>query len=379
MLKSNLFAIAILLLRQSSLVTAWQSVSSTSQPGSQLPLRRRSNGTIRRSDGHSVLSVAQNEAVESIKGGIVGTSSSSSSSKQKVAVLLCPAQFCVPGDYTDFWPTLRKTLEDSDSPIELAGSSRVVPLSRLDWIKVARQLPTMEFLQAKLPVRPTLIWYFEAIEQALADILAAEGPDVQIAFVGHSIGGWVARAYLGGLSQSASATFRLATERCTALITLGTPHISPREALVDQTRGLLEAIEATPACSPKSLLEDAGISFTCVASQALVGSWMPTNIEGFVAAASYAPLTGKWSNVKGDGIVPLDLALLPEPARSIVLEKDAITDQDIHHLHVLPTPWNIWDPSAPSLPLGFSSYVSPGVVLQWAQYLHIAVATGEAV
>ena len=305
-------------------------------------------------------------------------SSKSSSSKQKVAVLLCPAQFCVPGDYTELWPTLRKTLEEGNSPIELADSSRVVPLSRLDWIKVARQLPTMEFVQAKLPVRPTLYWYFDAIEKALADILAAEGPDVQIAMVGHSIGGWVARAYLGGMSQSASATFRLAVERCTALVTLGTPHISPKEALVDQTRGLLEAIEATPACSPKSLLEDSGITFTCVASEALVGSWVTTNIEALVAAASYAPLTGKWQNVKGDGIVPLDLALLPEPARPIVLNKDAITDKDIHHLHVLPTPWNLWDPSAPSLPLDFSSYVSPGVVSQWAQYLHTAIADGDA-
>lgn len=134
-----------------------------------------------------------------------------------------------------------------------------MPLNRLDWIKVARELPTMEFLQAKLPVRPTLYWYFEAIKQALADILSAEGPDVEIVIVGHSIGGWIARACLGGLSQSASATFRLAMERYTNIITLGTPHISPAEALDDQTRGLLEAIEATPTCSPRSLLHECGI------------------------------------------------------------------------------------------------------------------------
>ena len=303
----------------------------------------------------------------------ISSKSSASSKKQKVAVLLCPAQFCVPGDYNDLWPTLQKTLEDSNSPIELAKSSRAVPLSRLDWIKVARQLPTIEFLQAKLPVRPTLYWYFEAIEQALADILSAEGPDVEIAIVGHSIGGWIARAYLGGLSQSASATFRLAMERCTNIITLGTPHISPAEALVDQTRGLLDAIEATPTCSPRSLLDECGIGFSCVVSQALGGTWNPSNLEGFVAAASYAPLTGKWNNVKSDGIVPLNLALLPEPARSVILEKDDSTNQDIHHLHVLPTPWNLWDPSAPSIPLEFSSYVSPGVVSQWARYLYTTV------
>ena len=123
------------------------------------------------------------------------TASSQTTSKQKVAVLLCPAQFCVPEDYTDFWPTLRQTL--ANGPIQLADSSRVVPLSRLDWIKVAQQLPTMDFVQAQLPVRPTLYWFFDAIETALADILAAEGPDVSIVVVGHSIGGWVARAFLG--------------------------------------------------------------------------------------------------------------------------------------------------------------------------------------
>lgn len=296
--------------------------------------------------------------------------------------MLCPAQFCVPGDYENLWPTLRQALQDQSSDgcveIELAESSRVVPLSRLDWIKVARQLPTMEFVQAKLPVRPTLYWYFEAIEQALADILAAESQNgskdgenkLHIAIVGHSIGGWIARAYLGGMSQSSSATFRLAvSEYVTSLVTLGTPHLSPDEAWVDQTRGLLEAIEATPSCSPQSL-KQAGISLTCVVSQALPGTWSPLNVEGFVAAASYAPLTGKLNNVKGDGIVPVDLALLPEPARSVILDKDTQTGQDIHHLHVLPTPWNLWNPSEPSIPLGFSSYVSPGVVAQWLPYVY---------
>lgn len=290
-------------------------------------------------------------------------------SKQKLAVLLCPAQFCVPDDYKGLWQTLQSEIENSGLPIELAESSQVVPLSRLDWIKVAKQLPTIEFIQAQLPVLPTLYWYFDAIEEAMADILAKEGPDVQIAVVGHSIGGWVARAYLGGLSRSASATFRIAMEKCTTLLTLGTPHVSPEEALVDQTRGLLEAIEAEPRCSPLSLLEDFGIRFTCVSSRAIGGTWNPLNVEGFVAAASYLPLTGRWNNVKGDGIVPIDLALLPEPAISVIIDKDSITDQDIHHLHVLPTPWNLWNATAPSIPLDFSSYVSPGVVSQWVPHL----------
>ncbi len=39
-----------------------------------------------------------------------------------------------------------------------------------------------------------LKWEFDAIEEVLADIFATEGADVNICLVGHSIGGWVARA-----------------------------------------------------------------------------------------------------------------------------------------------------------------------------------------
>lgn len=273
------------------------------------------------------------------------------------------------------WQTLQVEIRNSGLPLELADSSQVVQLSRWDWIKVARQLPTLDFVRATLPVRATLYWYFEAIEEAMSEIISKD-PDAQIAVVGHSIGGWVARAALGGMSQTESSTFRRALEKTATLLTLGTPHTSPEDALVDQTRGLLAAIEETPSCSPQSLLENDGISFTCVASQAIKGSWNPINIEGLVAAASYAPLTGKWSDVKGDGIVPVDLALLPEPAASVIIEKDSITGENVHHLHVLPTPWNLWNGTAPSIPLeNFTSYVSPGVVSQWLPYLYSAVKT----
>lgn len=119
-------------------------------------------------------------------------------SKSRVAVLLCPAQFCVPADYDILLKNLRKQTRDADAP-EI-GTCRVAPLPRTEWIKVARNLPTRSFLEAKLPVHSTLSWYFEAMETALSEIYAAEGPNVNVCIIGHSIGGWVARAYLGGLS-----------------------------------------------------------------------------------------------------------------------------------------------------------------------------------
>jgi hypothetical protein len=119
------------------------------------------------------------------------------SEKKRVAVLLCPAQFCVPADYEVLFENLREQ-DRGDAP-EI-GLCRVAPLPRTEWIKVARNLPTRSFLQAQLPVHSTLSWYFDAMETALAEIYAREGPDVNVCIIGHSIGGWVARAYLGGLS-----------------------------------------------------------------------------------------------------------------------------------------------------------------------------------
>ena len=163
----------------------------------------------------------------------------------------------------------------------------------------------------------------------------------------------------------------MAAERVSSLITLGTPHISPESALVDQTRGLLREIAEAPACSPEALAER-GIDITCVCSSSLSGNFLTTDVEQLVAASSYLPLLGKiGGDVSGDGIVPLDLAFMESPARKIEIEKCEVTGAPVRHSHVLPTPWNLWDGYAPSikLPDEFVSYVSDGVIPQWAQYI----------
>jgi hypothetical protein len=268
----------------------------------------------------------------------------------------------------------RSNDSDETNPLLSAniGTCRVAPLPRTEWIKVARALPTRAFLEAKLPVHSTLKWYFDAIEDGLADIFATEGTDVNVCIIGHSIGGWVARAYLGGLSRSSTAVSRLAAERCTSLITLGTPHFSPETALVDQTRGLLREIAESDSCHPQALT-DRGIDITCVCSNSLTGNFLTTNVEELVAASSYWPLLGRLdSTVQGDGIVPLDLAFMESPARRVVVDNCGLTKERIRHSHVVPTPWNLWDGYAPSIGLpaeSFPSYVSEGVVSEWAKYI----------
>ena len=134
---------------------------------------------------------------------------SSPSSERKVALLVCPAQFCVPDDYSELWDALPSHIEvsdDDDPTITRKVSinkelSRVVPLSRMDWIKVSKQLPTQDFVDANLRVHKTVDWYFDAIEEGLSGIIDAGGDIDGICIVGHSIGGWIARAYLGGLAR----------------------------------------------------------------------------------------------------------------------------------------------------------------------------------
>jgi PGAP1-like protein len=319
-------------------------------------------------------------------------SSNKKQRRRRVAVLVCPAQFCVPADYEQLFTLLRQQQQQQHSISNdiVIGTCQVANLPRTEWIKVAQQLPTMEFFNAQLPVEPTLRWYFDAIEQGLADIMASEhtymsddddddddDDAVSICLIGHSIGGWVARAYLGGLSLSSSAIHQYAKSRISSFITLGTPHTSPKTALVDQTRGLLSSIEASSECTPQALIDQSScntdrlrgpMEITCVCSSAVRGNFFTTNVEELIAASSYLPLTGKGNGVVGDGIVPLDLAFLGAPAKRLVLTECTRTQQPIRHCHVLPTPWNLVDGYAPSIALpseSFPSYISDGVVQQW--------------
>jgi hypothetical protein len=175
----------------------------------------------------------------------------------------------------------------------------------------------------------------------------------------------------------------MARQQCTSLITLGTPHVVSPFALVDQTRGLIQDIENTPSCNPTTLKEQHGIHITCVCSKGITGRVsVGATIDEWIASASYIPLAGTF-NTQGDGIVPLDVAFL-QNTNHVIVENNNNNDDSrvILHSHVLPTPWNLWNGKAPSIPLWsttssggdnksnkYLSYVSPGVVSQWASYI----------
>ena len=334
---------------------------------------------------------------------------------------------------TDSTPTFAETNDDNNKEqssnseevesnnFEI-GTCVVCDLPRTEWFKVAKQLPTRAFLDGNLDVRLTLDWYFNAIEKGIQTIYQQEGTtkDINICIIGHSIGGWVARAYLGGMACTSTSLHRAVLESCSSFITLGTPHIVSPSALVDQTRGLLNAIESEPSCAVSELIDTNRIQVTCVSSNGIEAITTSTNLlrnvfdlEKIIASSSYLPLLGverylqqtttttisamnqteNESNetivtiyspreqeqpssntpVVGDGIVPIDLAFLPFPATRVVLNTCTITKLPIRHAHVLPTPWNLLAPYDPSISLSYEqypSYVSSiGVVQQWYRYI----------
>ena len=159
-------------------------------------------------------------------------------------------------------------------------------------------------------------------------------------------------------------------EQCKSFITIGTPHSSPDTALVDQTRGLLREVQESASCSSQALA-DRGIQVTCVGSSSLEGKFLTTELEELVAASSYLPLLGSLDKIRGDGIIPTDLAFMDSPANRVEVDKCTMTGEKVRHAHVLPTPWKLWDGASASisLPEDFAWYGSDGVIGQWAKYV----------
>ncbi|KAJ1446700.1 hypothetical protein M885DRAFT_491593 [Pelagophyceae sp. CCMP2097] len=238
----------------------------------------------------------------------------------KRPVILCPAQFGGPADYVAFQATLRSY----GHPVY------VCDLGLFDWLTIARSVFTEAYWKGQLEPQKALPFYYDAITAAVGRMEKANGGEPrEYAILAHSIGGWIARAWLGEAEQTPST--------CKAFVTLGTPHLPPPDgtpwASVDQTRGLLNYVNAKwPGASSDA------VAYTCVVSTAVQGvpPWAKAPASGaskfdaFLGFASYLPLGGDGA-ARGDGITPIDCAQLPGA--------DAITlDKNCYHAEFLPNP-----------------------------------------
>ncbi|CAN0037606.1 unnamed protein product, partial [Discosporangium mesarthrocarpum] len=138
-------------------------------------------------------------------------------------------------------------------------------LTRLGWITgLLPSAVSVEYWTGNLAPAKTLQFYYEGIDRAL-DVINENHPGKGIHIVGHSIGGWVARAWLGEACSPANR------ERVLSLTTLGTPNNAPPEdggvwTAVDQTRGLLTYVNGR---FPGAHVE--GVKYTSVVGTALQG------------------------------------------------------------------------------------------------------------
>lgn len=231
----------------------------------------------------------------------------------KRAVVICPQQFGgKPGDYT----ALTQKLREYGHPVY------VTRISALDWLSITKSVFTEAYFKGELEPSKALSFYMTAVNNSIKRLPT---DDTEFSILSHSIGGWVARAWLG---EVASESVR---KRCKNFVSLGTPHLAPPDdslvSKIDQTRGLLTYVNNR---WPGAFFSNT-TNYTCVASKAVTGKLgnpleLLDNVLGFV---SYFALIGD-GNVDGDGITPVKGALL-EGAKSIVLD-------DVYHADVLPNP-----------------------------------------
>ena len=199
----------------------------------------------------------------------------------------------------------------------------VVPVERSDWLRVAGGLLDADFRAGEAtPDGRAFGWYLErtgeAVRKAKESAAAAGDKDPRVLLVGHSAGGWLARAALGDGSPEGSLARINALEDVCGLVTLGTPHLPPPAGTEDPTRGVLKYVDAQ---YPGAALD--GLAYVTVAGSAVTAD---KNAERGslerVAANSYPTVSGPSSGEGGvgDSIVPLEAAHL-EKATQITLEK----------------------------------------------------------
>lgn len=213
----------------------------------------------------------------------------------------------------------------------------VVDIERRDWIQVARCIASRAYWTGKSTVDPGYRWYLHRVQAAI-DKACKECDSDQVDLIGHSAGGWLARAFVGDalyMKSSPKAGNGPAAEPHVApglgvgrlpsrvhegvrrLITLGTPHLGPSTGGRDMTGGTLTWLNTQ---WPGAFFKDQGIQYTCVAGQLVAGNREAANRSlAKYACNSYREVCGDGHGQLGDGVVPRCCAHL-EGADNLLLE-----------------------------------------------------------
>eukprot|EP00578_Thalassiosira_sp_NH16_P001842 CAMPEP_0181137520 /NCGR_PEP_ID=MMETSP1071-20121207/33749_1 /TAXON_ID=35127 /ORGANISM="Thalassiosira sp., Strain NH16" /LENGTH=388 /DNA_ID=CAMNT_0023224279 /DNA_START=191 /DNA_END=1357 /DNA_ORIENTATION=- len=308
-----------------------------------------------------------------------GDSGESKNALSKIPIVICPGfgndqiDYSNPldqGDENGFVAALMRRGFDPDL-------IQVMPLERYEWLRVAGGLFDIpNFYTGNC--RPDGLgygWYVQRLRQTIEEAYEKAGREEKVIVLGHSAGGWLARAALGDgswdVNDGEEGSEVRAADRVRALVTIGAIHKPPAGDAVSTcvTRGALSYLDRE---YPGAFLSEEGVAYVSVGGDAVFGKQQeksPVPIDNkdtkggsqevnevykfrgegsasSVAYSSYSAVSGN-GEMTGDGVVPLEWSLL-EGSRTIVL------DGVVHSINEAGTtlPTNRW-------------YGSEGVVDRW--------------
>jgi pimeloyl-ACP methyl ester carboxylesterase len=168
----------------------------------------------------------------------------------------------------------------------------------------------VNYWRGTLNPRPTVDWYLDKVQKAIAQAVESSGEESNVTLLCHSAGGWLGRLYLNDYDRS----------KITRFVSLGSPHLPPPAGVIDQTRGILTFIDRT---CPHAFHDE--IQYITIAGKFLKGSTLLGKTGTFserLVGAGYKQVCGS-ADVWGDGVVPLPSAHL-QGAINITLD-------DVYH------------------------------------------------
>ena len=195
----------------------------------------------------------------------------------------------------------------------------VLPMKRIDWATtlVCGAIDKNFWQGSAKPDGPAYSWYLSRVANEIRNIDTqvkkehGEHAKAKIVLVGHSAGGWLARAAVGyGTSEGANSNIQIDMGNLLGLVTLGSPNRPSPVGAVDMTGG---ALRETNNQFPGAYFSDK-LFYISAAGNAVKGCSMSStcasNTTEKLAFHSYKQVSGSGRG-NGDGIVPTRIAHLP--------------------------------------------------------------------
>lgn len=255
------------------------------------------------------------------------TTSTTSATDIDTPVVICPGFGNDQVDYTE--PLQQPADVGLVSVLQRRGFQNVniVPVQRADWVRVAGGLLDVPafYTNTALPTGRGYGWYVQRLKATVDQAYETSGGK-KVLLLGHSAGGWLARAAMGnGVWSSDSDDDVRTADRICCLATVGAIHRPPVDTNTCVTRG---ALAYTNREYPGAFLANQGIAYVSVGGNAIVGNDEKTTDEATktqadkvyavrgegsqarVAYTSYKAVCGN-GFTSGDGVVPLEWSELP--------------------------------------------------------------------